>query len=221
MPRYTIPPEELLSEEDVRKLYNIAKTPAEIVLICLLWMTGGRPSEILEIRCENTVIEDTWISFKIPTLKLHSDGQHFLIKERTLRFKRPPKPNHNIYIESIVNYVTRIQKGKLLDYGRSWMDKKINQMGMDAIGKQISPYHFRHSAVTRELTNGRDLSQAQHFKGSKDIRSVIPYAHARPYEVNLEYGDVPISCAICGKSAAVLSSGECEACFRKKYEKAL
>ena len=194
MPRYAHDITDLLSPEDVRKLYDAAKSPREQVLVCLLWITGARPSELLELTTEAITLtkadEETGapatVSFVLPTKKLQADGTKFVLKTRQLRMARPEGLEMNIYLETIIDYLKRLRPGdRVMSYTRRWAEKIINRLGRDALGKQLSPYHFRHSAIMRESAAGRTLDQLMHYKGAKSVDSVKPYLHARAYDIIL------------------------------------
>ena len=61
----------------------------EQALLSCLWITGARPSEILELRKENILITEDIVVFDLPTKKLQADGTRFVLKRRQLRIGRP------------------------------------------------------------------------------------------------------------------------------------
>lgn len=186
MPRYAHDITDVLIEADVRKIYEAAQDRKVQALVSLFWITGARPAEILELTTDNVKVEPEFVSFTLPTKKLQADGTSFVMKSRQLRVVRPNGLQMNIYLETIASYLERLRPGDpLFDYTRSWMLKTINKLGMKALSKQISPYHFRHSAMTREAAAGRTLDQLKHYKGAKTLKSVEPYVHARPYDVTV------------------------------------
>ncbi len=192
MPRYAHDITDLLKEADVRRLYEAAKDERIKTLVCLFWITGARPAEILELDRENISVEEEAIIFTLPTKKLQADGTKFVMKFRQLRVVRPHGMEMNIYLETVVRYIERLRPGdgkfpadRLFDYSRRWVEKSINQLGIKVLGKQIAPYHFRHSAMTREASQGRSVPNLMHYKGAKSMRSVMAYVHAMPYELKV------------------------------------
>ena len=75
----------------------------------------------------------------------------------------------------------------MLAYSTRWMEKLINRLGLEAIGKKISPYHLRHSVFTWLARNGWDAYAIKYWKGAATLASVEEYIHARPQVVELEY----------------------------------
>jgi integrase len=193
MPKYAHDITDLLSEAEVRKLFDACTDQRIRALLSLFWITGARPAEILELSTDNIKIEEGTVCFTLPTKKLQADGTKFVMKTRQLRVVRPHGLEMDIYLETVVQYIERLRPGELLfAYTRSWVTKSINKLGLDVIGKQITPYHFRHSAVTREATKGRTIDQLKHYKGAKSIKSVEPYLHATPYDITVSSELIPV-----------------------------
>jgi len=186
MPRYSWDVEDILFEEDVRKMYDRAN-PNEAALISLLWLTGARPGEIALLKVQDVTYSSDKLSILLKTLKRRKGGE-FKVKERTLGFSRTTGFNTNIYIETIVSHVSKLpndSETKVLGYTTRWMEKKINKLGEEAIGKKLSPYHFRHSVMTWLAKNGYTMDRLKYFKGST-LQSVEPYIHAQPQLIKIE-----------------------------------
>ncbi|RPJ57838.1 MAG: site-specific integrase, partial [Dehalococcoidia bacterium] len=142
MPRYNSDISEILYEEDVTKMIARAKSPKEAYLISVLWITGARPSEILELRKDSFRLDEGTLKIRLTTKKL-GETNEFIIRERTLDFERPDGYGANPYIEQIIRYVNAsADVGFILPYTTRWAEKVINRLGMEALNKLISPYHF-------------------------------------------------------------------------------
>lgn len=227
VPRYAHPITDLLSPQDLRRLYDGARDPRDKALVCFFGIMGPRPGELLAVHKKDIMLEkdeitgEEFVHFILPTEKLKADGTKFVTTSRHLKVLRPTGLQMNPYIETILTYVANVRDPDdlLFDYGLSWVEKRINKLGRAVLGKQICPYHFRHSGVTGEASKGRTLDQLMHYKGSKDVRSVVPYVHASPYDIRagaVQYA--PQVCKTCGRPApALFSNGECEACVLKPY----
>jgi integrase len=183
----------VLVEEDVWKMYAKAKTVYERLYLSISWISGARPAEI--IKTENAPgltrsdikIEPDKISFWFHTLKLKKT-EAFQLKKRQLTIARPSGANLNPYIETIVEWwhTFKYDDVPIFPYTKRWAEKVINRLGTEAIGRKVSPYHLRHSAITREAANNRSIDQLMHFKGAKSMQSVQPYLHANSYEIMME-----------------------------------
>lgn len=175
-----------LTEETVRQIFNKAKTKEEQVIISLLWITGARPAELCELVKEDIGINTNNITFRLNTKKTNADGSRFVLRERLLDFARPVGLDLNIYLETIASWTESLSPGtKLIKYGTRWIQLVITRTSQEALGAPYCPYHFRHSAMCRESSNGRTTDQLMHFKGAKSRRSVEPYIHASPYKITL------------------------------------
>lgn len=193
MPTYKEKIERLLFEEDVRKMYDLARTNDERVLVSILWITGARPAEIMRskganesigLKAGSCFVEPNTLSINLNTLK-RGIKVDFQVKQRTLVFKRGTN-NNNIYIETLVNQIQSLSPdSEILPYTTRWGEKVINRLGKDSIGVPISPYHFRHSVMTWLVQNGKTELEVQYWKGAASLSGVRPYLHARPMMVNI------------------------------------
>jgi len=193
MPKYKWKIEELLFEEDVRNIYDHARLNDERVLVSLLWLTGARPAELMRskanekkgITIDEFKINTNSLEITLKTLK-RGTKDNFQVKQRNLVFERGTK-QQNIYIETIINHIkSLLPESELLPYTTRWGEKVINRLGREAIGKPISPYHFRHSVMTWLMQNGKSELEVQYFKGASSLAGVRPYLHAKPNVIRLE-----------------------------------
>jgi len=190
MPRFNdnISEEGILSEEEVRKMFNKCGSDYERALIALAWATGARPSELLAIKKEDIIVDEDKIAVFLNTKKLKK-GTTFQMKKRQLEFDRPQGLEMNPFIEFIAEYMRCFKYDDLPIFPYTttrWMNKVTHRAGEAALGRQISIYHLRHSAVTREAQKNASISGLMHFKGAKSLRSVLPYVHATPYKIMME-----------------------------------
>jgi integrase len=185
MPKYGWKIENLLFEEDVRAMYNLAAREKEAVLISLLWITGARPSELAEVKKENVQYGDGKVNITLATKKL-GEGGDFKIRNRTLSFVRAAGLDTNIYLETIVKYVIALPpESLLLPHTTRWQENTINRLGQKAIGQKVSPYHFRHSCLTWMASNGATIDELMSFKGALSVLSISMYMKAKPFVVTL------------------------------------
>jgi len=186
MPRYSWKIDDLIFEEDAREIYNRATRDKEAVLISLLWITGARPAELAELKREKVYYDSGKLSLTIATKKL-GEGGAFKIRERTLAFDRPGGLNTNIYIETIIKYCVALPpEALLIPYTTRWMENTVTKLSKAAIGKTLSPYHFRHSCLTWMATNGATVADLMQFKGALSAMSIGMYMHAKPFVVSLQ-----------------------------------
>ena len=155
----------------------------EQFLVCVLWMTGARPSELIQLKKEDVIISETKIVFNIVTKKKRKGRWH--PEYRKLEFARPLPPNQDNIIEFVVKYIERQPEGRLFLMTVRTMEYIIERLGRKGLHKYVCPYNFRHTRMTMLSREGRTIDEMLHFKGASDMRSVTPYLHAKPFKVKL------------------------------------
>lgn len=154
-------------------------------LILVLYYTGGRPIEVLNLQAKS----------------FHKDGQYLKINMPSSKRGLPRMLSFPMkwgYVKIIYNYVknmpdelmvffkyrcnskrTIVRKDgrtierirtsdRLLYYFKKWF--------IDIEGN-ITPYFMRHNRISRNIAKGMSLEDARKYKGSKTISGVMPYAH--------------------------------------------
>jgi len=198
--RYTI------REDDFRRIIKSTKLLRDRLFLCLLYCTGARPSEIsgdpqrgLKGMTIGDIVYDLGkgeITFKVPISKLKKDeyGQ----EKRILTLEFDPN-NIDLPIRLIINWLNRQYK-RFQKTGETKLDQQIfdftRRTGYNivsraskVIGVQICPYNFRHSRLTQLAEQGAGIETLMYFKGSKDIKSIQPYLHAKAVKFKLKRED--------------------------------
>lgn len=65
----------------------------------------------------------------------------------------------------------------------SWLRDLVKRAGISEEGGKITSHTFRHTAATRLLRSGMDITMVQKFLGHKQISSTMVYLHSLPSEV--------------------------------------
>lgn len=188
MPRYSWDIKELIFEEDASKMYDAADSEVKRVLISILWIAGPRTHELTMLQKKDITVdhEKEKLNIRFKTLKLKKK-KTFGIEYRTLSFDRKLGTEANIYLETIIRYVAKLDPdSRVISYTDRWVEQQVNKIGEKALGKKLCPYHFRHSVLTWLAYNGAGLPELMGFKGAASIRGVLSYIHARPMVVKLE-----------------------------------
>lgn len=141
----------------------------------LLYGSGLRISELLELRLPALLIDEGWIRVfgkgaKERIVPLGAESAGWLL--RYLRNVRPQLAE-SIYAEDIVFLNLR---GKPLSRMGVWkiIQKYVRLAGID---KPVSPHVFRHSFATHLLEGGADLRAVQEMLGHSDIATTQIYTH--------------------------------------------
>jgi integrase len=193
VPKYRWDIKDLLFEEDVRKMYNAAPTLQKKAYVSVCWLTGARTGESIQLKKEDVGFNDDFLELRLPTLKL--GGGDYKTSTRTLTVTREKGVNSNLYVETVIKYAAQLSNNEdflfssdgKVHYTTRWAESKvIGPLGLQAVNKWLTPYHFRHSCMQWLARHGASLAQLMHFKGAKSPLSVQPYISAVPSVVKME-----------------------------------
>jgi len=180
MPKYFVDIEHLITKEEAMKMISYAKKLRDKALISILYLTGARPGEVLDLTTDDIRVSDRELEIKLTTLK-QKEGR-FHVKKRTLVFHRPLPSN--AFIETFIDYFLSLPRGYLFKMSDRNLRYIIERVSRDALGFPLCPYNFRHSRMTEFASEGRGINELKYLKGATDIRSIAPYLHARKVYVN-------------------------------------
>lgn len=196
----------IIRDRDFKEIITKTRSPRDRFFLAMLYVTGARPSEVMgdpgrklkgmtwgDIRV-NT--EKNAITFCVPVSKLKKNI--FAVDKRELVLSFDPD-NPDLPVKIIFNmidvHLSNLKRWRT-DYNEDAqlfsMSRKtgynIVKRAGDHIGIRICPYNFRHSRLTQLSEQGAGLETIMYFKGSKDIKSISPYLHARkiPFKLKTE-----------------------------------
>ena len=183
MPEYSVADiRYIIRADDFHKMYGFARNLRERVLLTLLWLTGARTSEILNLKKKDIQIEEDRIRFSILTEKLPKGK--FVVERRNLILK---VGREEYYIKDLEQYLSRLKdESKLFSFTRRTMVNIIHRISNAALGITLCPYNFRHSRITLLTEAGRRDEELMRFKGCRSLDGVRPYQHARKVEYDIE-----------------------------------
>jgi site-specific recombinase XerD len=145
-------PNQLLTEEDVRRLVETALTVRERALYMMLWDSGARIGEILDLRVGSIQFDEhgayTYVTGKTGQRRIRFVHASAYLRE--LLSVHPQKNDPNAYL-----FLTT--HGNPLTAGRVW--EQLNHTAKRAkLAKHVHPHLFRHSRAT---INAGFLTEAQ------------------------------------------------------------
>ena len=186
MPKYLkAKVDRLVTREEVEKMVDAIPDQRDKALIIFLYLFGARPSEVLEMRTSDIVVEPTKIIAKIPTKKLGKRSKYKLTW-RILAVRRPHP--RDWLIEELVKYIRSMQAsnpdGRLFPISRRTLNYIVEKWSKKVLGEVLAPYNFRHTRMTLLARAGATLDEMMHWKGALDVRSVSPYLHGRPFAIS-------------------------------------
>ena len=183
---------ELIFSEDTEKMWKLCQYENERVLLSLIWHTGARPAELVELRAKDVEwgldkVGLPYFAIRVPTKKL-GESEEFMIKDRILKSTRPMGKNANIFIETVIRWSKHLlpEEHLLFDWRTTRSINRVMHRIAGRIGKQWSPYHWRHSTMTHLAASGLGLTELQYWKGAKSVHSVAIYLHAKPAYIAIE-----------------------------------
>lgn len=171
--RYSKTPEklpEVLSKEEVRRIFECIKNPKHSFMIMLMYSAGLRVSELLDLKAKDLELDKKYgwvrqgkgrkdrlfiLSKKlIPVLKRMIELQE--LKENDLIFKSNRDKKYSARtIQEIIK-------------------KACKKAG---IKRNIHPHTLRHSFATHLIENGYDVTKVQVLLGHKSPETTLVYTH--------------------------------------------
>lgn len=176
MPKYkNIRCMEFVKDGSITPVTNIdhylkkCRTVREKMLLILLFITGARSSEIIQLKSDDIIKDGTYLSIHLKTMKR---GRNRILKV--------PMRNGT---SSFVKYSRMLLK--LVDdtflTGQNifpaWSNVKIHKIISRVTNEELNPYFFRHNVMSILSMSGASIQQIQFWKGAKDVKSVQPYLH--------------------------------------------
>ena len=175
-------------DDDIDKMFNIPDTrrplgQRNLLIIRMLYATGIRVSELVNIKIKDIKIEDR-------TIKILGKGN----KERIVVF------GINTY-NDLLNYLKdgyiklNIKNSEYLFLnkdGNKLSDRYVRKIIDDIIVKasidmHISPHMLRHTFATQMLNNGADLVSVKELLGHESLNTTSIYTHVTDEKIRQVY----------------------------------
>ncbi len=163
----------VLSKEEVQKLFDVTLNLKHKFALMLLYYTGIRLNELINLKWEDLDFDRKVIHLKT------TKGNH----QRIIFL-------HNKLIQ-IITFLGLEKKGFILISNRN---KKYNQRSIQqiiknavkktGINKKVTPHSLRHSFATHLLDSGADIRHIQRLLGHKDLKTTQIYTHVTNKEIN-------------------------------------
>ncbi|MEM2933316.1 MAG: tyrosine-type recombinase/integrase [Methanocellales archaeon] len=151
-----------LTLEEVELLLNAAKNPRDRLIFQILYATGLRVSELINIRYSN-------IDFKNCTIKVFGKGsreRYVLVREELMgEIKCFCEVNKKSDMDRLFNITARAIELNI--------KKAAKQVG---IRKEVTPHKLRHSFATHMLQRGADIRAIQKLLGHSSLNTTQIYA---------------------------------------------
>ena len=166
----------VITFEEIKKLLNNRLTVKEKAVFELLYATGLRVSELVNLEIKNVDFKNNLIKTTgkgskerfVPVGKKAKAALNKYLKQRELILKTKFGSNYK------ENAIFINDNGKKIT--RQWVYNFIKKQG-ETIHKQISPHTIRHSFATHLLENGADLRAVQELLGHSSVVTTQLYTH--------------------------------------------
>lgn len=155
-------PEELLTEEEVKRMISVAWTPRDRAIISLLWESGCRVGELLTMRIKNVSFEEN-----LTRIAIHGKtGARRVPLLDSTPYLAEWLENHSLKEDSNAFLwvgIGTVGRGEYLKYPA--LRKMLVQVAKKAnVKKKVNPHNFRHSRATF-LANHLTEAQMNQYLG--------------------------------------------------------
>jgi len=164
--------EQQITQEQVKSMLDRCFDDEQKALVSILWITGARPAELIELTPVCFLPLDGAVQISIPTKK-HGYARTLTIANDTPFF---------------INVLSYVNKCNTMDT----RDKPIFHWRTDGCIRfliyrlsdgKLTPYNFRHSRLTQLAKIGASPYELMVFKGARDTRSVAAYIGRSPHMI--------------------------------------
>jgi integrase len=178
--RVSRPVREVVTDEEYARMLEVARSDRDRLILQLLWDTGMRASELLQLRVGDLARHDgRWF---LRALSPHRGGGAKDSRERLVPLPRARDlkryldgPRARMEASSDHAFVSR-RRGALGVYEPltlSGLEQMVAAVAEDAgIARNVYPHLFRHSAVTRWRRQGVDALQVAAIVGHTSLKMI-------------------------------------------------
>lgn len=159
---------ETISDETIEQLRDICKEKRDLAIIDLLYSTGIRVGELVNLNIED-------IDFERRECVVIGKGE----KERRVYFDAKTKIHLKEYLESRNDDNPALIVTLDAPYNRlqiSGVEIRIRNLGRSLGLRRIHPHKFRRTMATRAIDKGMPIEQVQKILGHSQIDTTMQYA---------------------------------------------
>jgi integrase/recombinase XerD len=175
--------ENLLSKEDIEKLYNGCETAKQKAMLGIIYGCGLRRQEAVKLNARDIHFKNAMLYVRegkggrkrtIPLSKtVLNDFKEYYFNERPNEINQRSKD-----IEAFMfnNHGTRMQ-------GDSYNQEIKKMIAKAKLDKQITLHHFRHAIATHLIESGMKTEHVKDFLGHMSIETTQTYTHITTKEM--------------------------------------
>lgn len=152
---------ELIDEKKLVEMLSKCQNEFEKICLILLYYTGARPSELVNLKWKNIELDKNKVKITLPTTKKGIGRTIFL----------PLNDYTKILIEE-----RQFKNGEwyILPYQKGY---RIRDLIYRLSNNELTAYFFRHNRLSQLALAGVDIHTLKYFKGAKSLSSVEDYIH--------------------------------------------
>ncbi|MHA1595983.1 MAG: site-specific tyrosine recombinase/integron integrase [Candidatus Baldrarchaeia archaeon] len=163
----------VLTPDEVRRLIDAADNPRDKLIIRMLYVTGLRVSELVNLRVEDIDFEECVIMVRMGKGK--KDRVVFMDKQTARILKEYLRENG-------------IERGRVFPISVRTVQRMIQRARIKAgIQKKVTPHVLRHSFATHMLELGANLRTIQELLGHEQLNTTQIYTHVSMRQAKMEY----------------------------------
>lgn len=158
----------IISDEGIEKLRDNCKEKRDLAIIDLLYSTGIRVGELVNLNIDD-------IDFEGRECVVYGKGD----KERRVYFDAKTKVHLKEYIEDRTDDNTALFVTLDAPFDRlkiSGVEIRLRKLGRELNLERIHPHKFRRSMATRAIDKGMPIEQVQKILGHSQIDTTMQYA---------------------------------------------
>ena len=159
---------EIITDEDIEKLRDNCNCKRDLAMIDLLYSTGIRVGELVNLNVED-------VDFEARECVVFGKGG----KERRVYFDAKTKLHLKAYIKSRVDDNEALFVTLNAPYDRlkiSGVEIRMRELGRRIDMMRIHPHKFRRTMATRAIDKGMPIEQVQKILGHSQIDTTMQYA---------------------------------------------
>ncbi len=168
-----------LTYEEVLKLLEATESLEDKLIILLLYSTGIRVSELVNIKIKDIDLRDR-------SIRVYGKGgkerEVFFNKETGRLLKRMIKGRDQD------EYLLKGRKGKL---NYVTVERRLKRIALKAgLKKKVTPHILRHSFATFALSRGMDVREIQELLGHASLKTTQVYTHITRKRLKEDYESI-------------------------------
>ena len=170
---------ETISDEDIEKLRDACKCTRDLAIIDLLYSTGMRVGELVNLNRSD-------VNFELRECIVFGKGG----KERKVYFDAKAKLHLQEYLNGRIDanpalFVTLDKPFERLKI--SGVEIRVRSLGKSVGLTKIHPHKFRRSMATRAIDKGMPIEQVQKILGHSQIDTTMQYAIVNQGNVKISH----------------------------------